>query len=169
MNTTNQNISPDITTLPAEVQGLTHRELVELFRRLNGGTAGFDTGRYKKAELLTVAAAWLAQGVPASIMQGHAAAVINERAAQAAATARPLPAAPVAALPLPPAPAPAAEPSGVVTLPPMVNIDAPPGPQSDSIRESILAAIALTTPAPQPAPGLLPHQAAAVAALPLQA
>jgi MoxR-like ATPase len=184
MNSTT-NISPNVANLPAAVAGLTHRELVELFRRLNGGTAGFDTGRYKKAELLTVAAAWIAQGVPPAVMESHAQAVIAARAS--------------AATVIPPAPAPVAY--GVVTLPPYVNpmetnaerdarnaapfvttgrdravepmSDAeliacgvpaadvaalppaqtiPAPARTDDVREAILAAIALTTPAPQPAP-----------------
>lgn len=170
------NANMTAATLPAAILALNYRQTVEMFRRLGGGAAGFDYGKYKLGELREVAAAWIVQGVPAALMEAHASAIAAE-----ATAARTMPAppaalsvpAPAAALPQPDAltatqaaalQSQAAHDAAVAADPahefaarpsvPAVDIEA----AQDSVRASILAAIA--------APPVLPGVPMTMATLP---
>lgn len=93
-------------TLPAAVQALTYRQLVDLFRILGGGTVGFDYSKYKLADLRVILADWIY--VRGAFTADYVESVADTVAAAVHAPVLPQPSLPSPPLPLPSRPAPVA-------------------------------------------------------------
>jgi MoxR-like ATPase len=147
---------------------LTYRQTVELIRRLNGGTVGFDYGRFKLADLRAMLAAAIADGTyDAEQCDAVAEQIAQEAAAPAqpfAATSLPrLGAAKPAPQPLPPVMVPAS----VVAQMPVIEAQPLPLPVDFPLPQPATPAEAPTPAAPAPQPTLPPGDPCAPARMPL--